>query len=424
MDYNTYAIIGLQFGDECKGKIIQIHSQDADMIIKFQGGSNGGHSLKITNDKLRIDMLPIGIFNNKAKCILSAGTVIDADAFLEEVYNIEKTGRLLTNLFIDGRAHLVMPYHLLVDQAKESILGKNIIKVSKKGIAPAYMDKIAKVGIRVADLLNEDTFSNKLLMNLKEKNDILERYYEKPIEFEYILDRYKEYIEKLRYRIVDGMTEINKAISEGKKVIFEGSQATMLDINFGTYPNVSSTVTTIGSAISGTGVAPQKIRNIIGVFKAYSTRAGEGLFPTEDFSFEIEQIREKGREYNSQTNITRRVGWLDLVVLKYSIMINGVTELNMTKLDVLSGLKNIKIALAYEYDGLVHQSFPMDIDDNKNIGILYKEFEGWEDDISDIKEYDDLPDNCRRLIEYIEGYLEVPITLISVGANKDQTIRK
>ncbi|WP_156286432.1 adenylosuccinate synthase [Oceanivirga salmonicida] len=423
-NYNTYIILGLQFGDEGKGKIIDRYAVDADYVIKSVGGNNASHTIIKNDEQIDLNMLPISVVNSQAKCILAAGTVIDIDNFFDEVYSIEKTGKLLTNLFIDGRANIVMPYHTKIDNVKEKILGKNVVHSSKNGIGPCYVDKISKIGIRISDLLNPEILRNKITQNLKEKNDVLVKYNENPIDVEYLVEKYTDYAEKLRYRIIDAVSEINKAIDEGEKVIFEGSQALMLDNDFGTYPDVVSTGTNASSICSGAGIPPYKISNIIGVMKAYTTRVSGGLFPSEVFFETREHFARKGNEYVTGTNVFRRCGWLDLVLLKYSIMINGVTDINLTKLDVLTGLDKIKIAVGYEIDKIVYPTYPLECDNNKDIDILYKEFDGWSEDISDIKEYADLPENCKRYIEYIEGYLGVRISLISVGSKKEQIIIK
>lgn len=422
--YNTYVVVGLQWGDEGKGKIIDILARDADYVVRFQGGNNAGHTAIIGDEKVSLDMLPLGVLNTKGKCILAAGTAIDIDTFLDEVYNIEKNGKLLENLYIDGRANVIMPYHTMIDVAKQNTISKDIIKPSKNGITPCYIDKISKIGIKISDLLDMDNFAYKLMLNLKEKNSILEKFGEPPLEFDYIFQKFKDFSQKLRYRIIDGMLEINRAVDNGKKVLFEGTQALMLDTDFGTYPNVNSAISTTGGVCTGVGIAPQKITNIIGVFKAYSTRVMDGIFPTEMDKVNANIIRNYGDEYINSSGFARRCGWLDLVILKYASMIDGVTELYMTKLDVLSSLKKIKLGVAYEIDKRVYDTYPINLNKNTEISVIYKEFDGWEEDISNIKEYDKLPENCKRYIEYIEGYLNIKVTLVSVGSKKEQIILK
>lgn len=420
--YNSYVVVGLQFGNEGKSKIISRISKDADYIIRATGGNNAGNIVELGDEKVVLNTLPVGILNSNSKCILGAGTFIEIDDLFDEIYTLEKDERVSTNVYIDYRTNIIMPYHTLIDIAKERKLGKNIIKSSKKGISSAYSDKVCKLGIRFLDLLDMEKFSNKLSLILRDKNDILEKYGEYPLEFNNILEKFEEYADKLKYRIVDTTTEINKALDENKKVIFESSQSTMLDIDYGTYPDVSSTNTTVSSICNGAGISIKKIENIIGVVKAYTTRLSEGLFPTE-VSFEIkDHLVTRGNEYVSTTNIPRRCGWLDLAILKYSIMLNGVDSIALTKLDVLSKLEKIQLAVAYEIDKIVYQDFPLLVSDKKEFDIIYKEFDGWQEDISDIKEYDKLPENCKIYIEYIEGYLGVKISLISVGSKEHQVI--
>lgn len=307
-----------------------------------------------------------------------------------------------------------MPYHNLL----ASLSNK------KTNVALCNEDKFMKVGIRMADLLSLETFSNKLLHNIKEKNEILKSYNEDVLDFSYINSKYEDYAMNLKNIIIDSTSEINKAINEGKKVLFEASESMMLDVNFGTYPDISSNITTVADVMVGVGVAPNKLKNIIGVFKPYSTRVNKGILPTEIVGQVSNFLRDRGNEYVSATGAARRCGWLDLVILKYGCMINGITSLYMTKLDVLTGLKKIKIAIGYEIDERIYQVYPINYDEAKEINILYKEFDGWDEDISNITDYDDLPYNCRRFIEYIEGYLETKIELISVGAKTNQSIKR
>ena len=420
--YDTYVVVGLQWGGECKSKIIELIASNSDYVVRFQGGNNAGNGAIVGDEKTTLDMLPSGIISTKGKCILAAGTVIDVDTFLDEVYNIEKNGKILDNLYIDGRASIIMPYHTMIDVAKQKVIGKNVIKPSKNGITPCYCDKISKKGIRIADLLDLDILADKLLLNLKEKNNILEKYDEVGIDFDYIFEKYKDFAKKLRYRIIDGMSEINKAIDNGKKVFFEGTQSIMLDNTFGTCPNVGSAISISGGVCTGVGIAPQKLTNIIGVFKSYTTRVIDGLFPTKMDSENTKHIIKNGNELIKTTGYTKICGWLDLVTLKYAVMINGITELHMTKLDILSGIRTIKLAVAYEIDKKVHDIYPITMNYNTEYTVLYKEFDGFNEDISNITEYELLPENCKKYIEYIEGYLEVKITLISVGPKKEQII--
>lgn len=411
--FNTFVILGLQWGDEGKGNIISELAKDADYVVRYQGGNNAGHTVYLNDKKYTLDMLPLGILNTKGKCILGAGVSVNLDTFFDEISVLENEEKSITNIFIDGRAQLIMPYHNKVGKNKTS-----------DNIAYCYMDKILKKGIRVSDLLNLETFSTKLMNNLKEKKDISNEITDDILNFEYIYSKYVEYAKSIKNIIIDSTSEINKAILEGKKILFESSESIMLDTTFGTYPDVSPNLTTVAGVCAGAGIPPKYINNIIGVFKAYSTRVDQGIFPTEIVGQDGNFLRNKGNEYVSKTGVARRCGWLDLVILRYACIINGITELCLTKLDVLSGLKKIKVAIGYEINERIYQVYPINYDDSKGINILYKEFEGWDEDITEIKEYEDLPYNCKRFVEYIEGYLETKITSISVGEKPDQTIRK
>lgn len=421
-DVNTYVVLGLQWGAEGKGKIITELSKDADYVVRYQGCNNAGHTVYIKDKKYRLDMLPLGILNTHGKCILASGMSIDIESLFDEIAFLEKEGKIIQNLYIDGRASLIMPYHLLLSSLNSNNKQENILKNSE---LYCNIDKCNKIGMRMSDLLSLENFSNKLALNIKQKNETLKSKGEDELDFTYIYSKYENYAKNIKNIIIDSTSELNNAIKQGKKIVFEASESMMLDINFGTYPDVSPNITSIAGVIAGVGIAPSKLKNIIGVFKPYSTRVmNKGIFPTEVFGQDANFLRDRGNEYVSKTGTARRCGWLDLVILKYGCMINGVTELCLTKLDVLTGLAKIKVAIGYEIDERVYQVYPINYDETKDINILYKEFDGWEEDISDIREYDELPYNCKRFVEYIEGYLETKITLISVGAKTMQSIRK
>lgn len=420
-DINTYVVLGLQWGDEGKGKIITELSKDADYVVRYQGCNNAGHTVYIKDKKYRLDMLPLGILNTQGKCILAAGMSIDIESLFDEIAFLEKEGKIIQNLYIDGRASLIMPYHLLLSSLNSN-KQENILKNSE---LYCTIDKCNKIGMRMSDLLSLENFSNKLAINIKQKNEVLKAKGEDELDFTYIYSKYENYAKNIKNIIIDATSELNKAIKQGKKIVFEASESMMLDVNFGTYPDVTPSITSVAAVMSGVGIAPSKIKNIIGVFKPYSTRVmNKGIFPTEVFGQDANFLRDRGNEYVSKIGTARRCGWLDLVILKYGCMINGITELCLTKLDVLTGLKKIKVAIGYEIDERVYQVYPINYDETKDVNILYKEFDGWDEDISDIREYDELPYNCKRFVEYIEGYLKTKITLISVGAKTMQSIRK
>ncbi|WP_064590913.1 adenylosuccinate synthase [Streptobacillus moniliformis] len=420
--YNTYVVVGTQWGDEGKGKIIDVLSPDADYVVRYQGGNNAGHTVIVGEEKFILHLLPSGVINNKGKCIIGSGVVADIDVLLDEMSKLESRGKDLSNLYVDERTHIIMPYHVSIDKAKEEALGENKIGTTQRGIGPCYNDKISRNGIRMGDLLDFDRFRDKLEWNIKEKNDILEKYGYPTFSFEELLEKYRTLAEKMKNRIIDSVFEINQAVIEGKKVLFEGAQALMLDIDYGTYPYVTTSSPTAGGACTGSGVSPNKINRVLGVMKAYTTRVGEGPFPTELNNEIGENLRTIGHEFGATTGRPRRCGWLDLVIGKYATLINGLTDIVLTKLDVLTGLEVIKVAIAYDINGKVHQTYPGNLRKSQEIEIIYKEFPGWTEDITKIKNYEELPENCKRYVEFIESYLETPISLISVGPSREQNI--
>ena len=419
---STYVIVGTQWGDEGKGKIIDVLSPKADYIVRYQGGNNAGHTVVVNNDKFILHLLPSGIINSKGKCVIGAGVVVDIDVLLEEIAVLEKRGMKLDNLFIDERAHIIMPYHIEIDKAKEEAMGENKIGTTQRGIGPCYIDKIARNGIRIGDLLEPERFRDKLTWNVLEKNDMLVRYGKPTFDLEELYNKFMELADKIKFRIIDGVVEINEAIEEKKLVLFEGAQALMLDIDYGTYPYVTSSSPTAGGVTTGVGVSPRKIERILGVMKAYVTRVGEGPFPTEQDNEIGEKLRAVGHEYGATTGRPRRCGWLDLVIGRYAVLINGLTDIVLTKIDVLTGFEKIKVAVGYEIDGKVHTSYPGNLRKSKPLKIVYEELDGWMEDITQIKNYEELPENCKKYIEYIENKLNCNVSMVSVGPERSQNI--
>jgi adenylosuccinate synthase len=419
---STYVIVGTQWGDEGKGKIIDVLSPKADYIVRYQGGNNAGHTVVVNDDKFILHLLPSGIINSKGKCVIGAGVVVDIDVLLEEIAVLEKRGMKLDNLFIDERAHIIMPYHIEIDKAKEEAMGENKIGTTQRGIGPCYIDKIARNGIRIGDLLEPERFSDKLTWNVLEKNDMLVRYGKPTFDLEELYNKFMELADKIKFRIIDGVVEINEAIEEKKLVLFEGAQALMLDIDYGTYPYVTSSSPTAGGVTTGVGVSPRKIERILGVMKAYVTRVGEGPFPTEQDNEIGEKLRAIGHEYGATTGRPRRCGWLDLVIGRYAVLINGLTDIVLTKIDVLTGFEKIKVAVGYEIDGKVHTSYPGNLRKSKPLKIVYEELDGWMEDITQIKNYEELPENCKKYIEYIENKLNCNVSMVSVGPERSQNI--
>ena len=416
-------LLGLQWGDEGKGKIVDAITSDYDIIARFQGGPNAGHTIEFDGHKHVLHTIPSGIFNQGSINIIGNGVVIDPAIFLNEINGLKKFNiDLNSKLFISKRAHIILPTHKIIDATSEASKGKKKIGSTLKGIGPTYMDKTGRNGIRVGDIIDDNW--QKKYDNLKEKHLNLISNFNQTVDID--LDQLEsEFFEGIKclksFNLIESENYLNKSIREGRRILAEGAQGSLLDIDFGTYPFVTSSNTTSAGACSGLGVPPNKIKNIRGIFKAYTTRVGSGPFPTELFDSTGEKIREIGHEYGATTGRDRRCGWLDLVALKYSIEINGVTELNIMKSDVLSSIGKLLVCTSYTIDGKVVDFFPYDIK-SKEITPNYVEFKGWDMDITDIKNEDDLPGELIDYIDYIELFVDVPIKLISVGPDRTQTI--
>lgn len=416
-------LLGLQWGDEGKGKIVDAITSDYDIIARFQGGPNAGHTIEFDGHKHVLHTIPSGIFNQGAINIIGNGVVIDPAIFLNEINGLKKFNiDLNSKLFISKRAHLILPTHKIIDATSEASKGKKKIGSTLKGIGPTYMDKTGRNGIRVGDIIDDNW--QKKYNSLKEKHLNLISNFNQSVDID--LNKLEaEFFEGIKclksFNLIESENYLNKSIKEGKRILAEGAQGSLLDIDFGTYPFVTSSNTTSAGACSGLGVPPNKIKNIRGIFKAYTTRVGSGPFPTELFDSTGEKIREIGHEYGATTGRDRRCGWLDLVALKYTIEINGVTELNIMKSDVLSSIGKLLVCTSYTIDGKIVDFFPYDIK-SKDITPNYVEFKGWDMDITKIKNEKDLPDELIDYIDYIELFVGVPIKLISVGPDRTQTI--
>lgn len=421
---STFVVVGLQWGDEGKGKITDVLSAKSDYVVRFQGGNNAGHTVYVGKDKFVLHLLPSGVLQCKGKCILGNGVVIDPKAFLEEIDALEEKGQSTDHVFISRRAHIIMPYHILYDTYREEAAGTDKIGTTKRGIGPCYEDKVARVGIRAIDLLNPEVLKEKLKINIEIKNAIFEKLYNKPpMDFDVIYQQCLEYGDILKDRIIYTERELNDAIDEGKNVLFEGAQALMLDIDFGTYPFVTSSSPSTGGVCIGAGVPPNKLQHLIGVAKAYCTRVGNGPFVTELDNEVGERIRNIGHEFGATTGRPRRSGWLDLVALRHACMINGITHLVITKLDVLSGFDKIKVCTAYktednqEIDYFTSSTTKLDLYEP-----VYTEVDGWQEDITKINSFDELPENAQKYIKFIEDYLGIEVYLVSVGPDRSQNI--
>jgi adenylosuccinate synthase len=417
---NIDILLGLQWGDEGKGKIVDVLSPDYDIIARFQGGPNAGHSLEFNNIKHVLHLIPSGIFHTDKLNIIGNGVVIDPSVFKQEIDGLGiPVSELVKRLIISNRANLILPTHRILDAAYEFEKGNTKIGSTLKGIGPAYTDKISRNGLRVGDLLRKD-FRQLYDNHLKNHLLILKSY-----DFKFDLAKYEkgwfEGIELVKnFQILDTEYLINKLSTKGDKVLAEGAQGTMLDVDFGTYPFVTSSNTISAGACTGLGISPKRIGDILGIFKAYCTRVGSGPFPTELNDETGESLRNMGHEFGSTTGRARRCGWLDLPALKYSIMINGVTKLLMTKADVMSGFKTIKICTSYIVDGKNCGDVPFNAD--ASIEPVYTELPGWEENISEIKNYNELPEPLRKFIEFIEKNTGVPVTMVSVGPDREETI--
>lgn len=420
---STVVVVGTQWGDEGKGKITDYLSETAEVVARYQGGNNAGHTIVINNKKFKLHLIPSGIFYSDKVCILGNGMVINLKALIEEIEYLHSNGINTDNLRISDRAHLIMPYHIKMDLIEEEIKGTNKIGTTGKGIGPAYMDKAARIGIRVSDLLDEDEFNKKLTQNLKEKNRLFEKYYEtEGFTLEEITKEYSEYREIISKYVADTSVILNEAIDQGQRVLFEGAQGVMLDIDQGTYPFVTSSNPVAGGVTIGSGVGPTKIKHVVGVAKAYTTRVGDGPFPTELLNEIGNKIREVGNEYGTTTGRARRIGWFDSVVVRHAARVSGITELSLNSLDVLTGIPVLKICVAYSYKGEIIRNFPASINNLKECEPIYEELPGWNEDITKVRDMSQLPVSTKEYIKKISELTGVPVTIFSVGPNREQTI--
>ncbi|WP_026568889.1 MULTISPECIES: adenylosuccinate synthase [Sediminibacillus] len=419
---SSVVVVGTQWGDEGKGKITDFLSQNAEVVARYQGGNNAGHTIKFDEITYKLHLIPSGIFFDDKICVLGNGMVIDPKALVEELQYLHDKGVSTDNLRISNRAHVILPYHLKLDALQEEEKGANKIGTTKKGIGPAYMDKAARVGIRVADLLDKEAFKEKLEQNLREKNRLFEKVYEtESIAVEDILDEYYEYGQQVKKYVCDTSVVLNEALDEGRRVLFEGAQGVMLDIDQGTYPFVTSSNPIAGGVTIGSGVGPTKINHVVGVSKAYTTRVGDGPFPTELHDEIGDQIRETGREYGTTTGRPRRVGWFDSVVVRHARRVSGITDLSLNSLDVLTGIETLKICTAYKYKGETIHEFPASLKDLAECEPVYEELPGWTEDITGVRSLHELPENARHYLERISQLTGIPLSVFSVGPDRTQT---
>ena len=421
---STVVITGAQWGDEGKGKMVDILTEDADYIVRYQGGHNAGHTVVIGDSKFILHLIPSGILRPGKKCVIGNGVVIDPQALLAEIDGLlEKGIEVRENLLISGRAHIIMPYHRAIEKESEKQKGSLKIGTTGRGIGPTYADKVARVGIRVADILDKEVFRDKLKTNIQEMNYFLERLYgAKGFILEDIYDEYTGYAERLRDFITDTAVLLNRALREGKNILFEGAQGTHLDVDHGTYPYVTSSNATSGGACTGTGVGPTKIDKVVGVVKAYTTRVGSGPFPTELKDATGEFLRDKGREYGATTGRPRRCGWFDAVATQYAADVNGFTGMIITKMDVLDELNEIRICTGYRYQGKLYTEMPSQLNVLEECEPVYETMKGWQASTAGLSNYEAMPVNAKKYIERMQELVGVDVDIISTGFRRDETI--
>ena len=420
---SSIVIMGSQWGDEGKGKMTDWLAQKADMIVRYQGGNNAGHTIAFNGKTYKLQLIPSGIFEPQKINVIGNGVVVNPKALLSELQMLEDAGVTPSNLKISSRAHLILPYHIQLDIAQEKQRGDQKVGTTHNGIGPAYMDKAARIGIRMCDLLEKDTFATKLKENLAQKNALFEKIYgEEPFDFDSLFDEYYEYGQRLKDYVADTSVIVNEAIDAGKNVLFEGAQGIMLDLDHGTYPYVTSSNPVVGGALAGAGVGPQSLTKMVGVCKAYSTRVGEGPFPTELTNETGDWIREKAHEYGTVTGRPRRIGWFDAVAMRHAKRVSGMNCLSLNLLDIFTGLKKVKICTAYMLDGKQIDYYPASLKELERCEPVYEKFDGWTEDISTVTEYDQLPANAKKYLKRIEELTGLQLMTISVGPSREQTI--
>ena len=420
----TVAVVGSQWGDEGKGKVIDFLATQADVVVRGQGGNNAGHTLVVDGKKFALRLIPSGILNSNTINVIGNGIVFDPKGFFEEIEMLESNGISTKNIKISDRAHIVFPYHKELDGLAEEARGDNKIGTTKKGIGPCYMDKTERSGIRVCDLMDKEIFAKKLKLQVDAKNKLVTGVYGKEAMFDFdeIYNEFIVYAEKMRPYVEDTTVIVYDAIKANKKVLFEGAQGTLLDLDLGTYPFVTSSHPTSGGFAVGAGVGPNMIKDVVGIVKAYTTRVGEGPFVTELFDETGERIRTQGREFGTVTGRARRCGWFDAVIVKYAARVNGITSISFMLLDVLTGFDKIKICTAYKMGDKIINNFPASLEDLAKCEPVYEELDGWNEDLTNIEKFEELPENAKKYIARIEELIDVNIDLVSVGPNRTQTI--
>ncbi|MCC0706770.1 adenylosuccinate synthase [Clostridioides sp. ES-S-0190-01] len=420
----TVAIVGSQWGDEGKGKVIDYLATQADVVVRGQGGNNAGHTLVVEGKKYALHLIPSGVLNPKTVNIIGNGIVFDPKGFLEELEMFKADNINTENIKISDRAHVIFPYHKELDALSEEARGDLKIGTTKKGIGPCYMDKTERSGIRICDLMDKDKFAIKLKAQIEAKNKLVRNIYgkEELFDFEAIYNEYIGYAEQIKKYVADTSVIVYDAVKAGKKVLFEGAQGTLLDLDLGTYPFVTSSHPISGGFAIGAGIGPNMIKDVVGIVKAYTTRVGEGPFVTEQINETGDKIREQGNEFGVTTGRPRRCGWFDAVIVKYAARVNGLTSISFMLLDVLTGFDKIKVCTSYKMDDKIITDFPASLDDLAKCEPIYEELDGWNEDITQVDNFDDLPENAKKYIAKIEELIGVSVDMVSVGPNRAQTI--
>lgn len=416
-------LIGSQWGDEGKGKVTDFLAEKADIIVRYQGGNNAGHTVVTNGEEFKLHLIPSGILYPDKTCIIGNGVVIDPKVLLDELSYLAKRGIKTGKLLISGNAQVIMPYHWILDGLEEEARGKHKIGTTKRGIGPAYRDKVSRSGIRIIDLLDKEEFAEKLHLNLEEKNNLfLKAFNQEALKFDEIFNTYLDYGEQLRSMVTDSSLVIDESIRSGGKVLFEGAQGTLLDIDHGTYPFVTSSNPIAGGACIGAGVGPTRIDQVVGVIKAYTTRVGEGPFPTELCDELGEQMQINGNEFGTTTGRSRRCGWFDAVIARYAVRVNGISDFAIMKLDVLTGFDTVKICVGYRVGEEIIKEFPQSQKIFRQCQPIYEEMPGWQEDLTKVRRFEELPSAAQNYILRIEELTGVPATLVAVGPGREQTI--
>jgi adenylosuccinate synthase len=422
---SAFIVLGAQWGDEGKGKMTDYLAESADVVVRFQGGNNAGHTVEVGDKQYKLHLIPSGILYGDKLNVIGNGVVLDPKGFFSEVDYLTGLGIEITpkNIIISDRAQVILPYHRMLDSLKEKARGKNDIGTTGKGIGPCYTDKIERSGIRVCDFIKPEVFKEKLEANIEVKNMYITKVLGgEPANFEEIYEEYSKLAERLKPFVQDTSVKIYDEIKANKRVLFEGAQGMLLDIDHGTYPYVTSSNTTAGGVCTGAGIGPSMINNAIGIAKAYTTRVGKGPFPTELEDETGEWIREKGHEYGTTTGRSRRCGWLDLVIVKTSVRVNGLTSLGITKIDTLAGLDKLKVCVGYRIEDKVIDYFPASLEDLAKCEPVYEEFDGWDESVADARSFEELHENAKKYLRRMEEFTGAKISIISVGPRRDQTM--